>query len=127
MALTLSQSATYKWPVRITLPAGGDAVGKREVHTFDAEFRRLPQTRVNEIIQLVRDQERGRRTDEEALVQDTDVAREVMAGWTGVVDDDGKQIPYSESVRDQLLEIPTVASQIVFAWFDSNKDGKRKN
>ena len=127
MALTLSQSATYKWPVRISLPAGGDAVGKRDVHTFDAEFKRLPQTRVNEIIQLVRDQERGRRSDEEALVQDTDVAREVLAGWTGVIDDDGKQIPFSETVRDQLLEIPTVASQIVVAWFDSNKDAKRKN
>ena len=124
MALVLTQSATYKWPVRITLPVDG---GRRETHTFDAEFRRLPQSRVNEIIQLVRDQERGRRSDEEQFVQDTDVASEVIAGWTGIVDDDGKAIPFSESTLSQLLEIPTVAPQIVEAFFKSNADAKRKN
>ncbi len=124
MALVISQSATYSWPVRISLPVDG---GRREQHTFDAEFKRLPQTRVNEIIQQVRDQERGRRDSEELLVQDTDVAREVMAGWSGVVDDDGKNVPFSESSLNQLLEIPTVASQIVEAFFKSNADARKKN
>jgi hypothetical protein len=124
MSLVLNQSATYKWPVRITLPIDG---GKRDVHTFDVEFRRLPQSRVNEIIKTVDEQSRGRRGDDEFTVYDTDVAREAIAGWSGVVDDEGTPIPFSESVLDQLLEIPTVASQIIVAFFDSNKDAKRKN
>lgn len=123
MAFVLTQSATYKWPVKITLPIDG---GKREVHTFDAEFRRLPQTRINELIQQIRLQERGR-TEPDDLIQDTDAAREIVCGWSGVVDDDGKTIPFSEATLDQLLDIPTVAGQIVKAWFGSLEEAKKKN
>jgi hypothetical protein len=122
MAFVLSKSATYSWPVRITLAVDG---GKQAVETFDAEFRRLPQSRINEIGRQARATELGR--DEVVPIEDQDVAREILAGWDGVTGDDGKAIPFSEAALTQLLEIPTVAAQIVKAWFDSQKDGKRKN
>jgi hypothetical protein len=123
MAFKLQQSATYVWPVKIVLPIDG---GKRETHTFDATFRRLPQSRINEIIKLARLQERGRLEDDQEL-EDQDAAREIMVGWDGVQDDDGKAIPFSEGALTQLVEIPTVAGQIVRAWFGSLAEAKRKN
>jgi hypothetical protein len=123
MAFKLQQSATYVWPVKIVLPIDG---GKRETHTFDATFRRLPQSRINEIIKLARLQERGRLDDDQEL-EDQDAAREIMVGWDGVQDDDGKAIPFSEGALTQLVEIPTVAGQIVRAWFGSLAEAKRKN
>lgn len=122
MAFVLSKSATYTWPVRISLATDG---GKQTVETFDAEFRRLPQSRINEIVRQARAAERGRDGDEQ--IEDQDAAREIIAGWDGVTADDGKEIPFSEAALAQLLEIPTVAGQIVKAWFESLKEGKRKN
>lgn len=123
MAFKLQQSPTYVWPVKIVLPIDG---GKRLTETFDATFRRLPQSRINEIIKLARLQERGR-LDEDQELEDQDAAREIMAGWDGVEDDAGKPIPFSEGALKQLLEIPTVAGQIVKAWFGSLVEAKRKN
>ncbi len=87
MAFKLQQSATYVWPVKIVLPIDG---GKRETHTFDATFRRLPQSRINEIIKQARLQERGRVEDDDQVLEDQGAAREIMTGWAGVQDDEGR-------------------------------------
>jgi len=123
MAFVLKQSASYTWPITLVLPVDG---GRREKHTFDGEFKRLPQTRINEIVRQARAMERGKLAEDEAL-EDQDAAREVLIGWAGVVDDDGKDIPFSDGTLSQLLEIPTVAGQIVRAWFESLEVAKRKN
>ena len=123
MAFVLSKSATYTWKdIRITVATDGG----RMVETLDIEFRRLTQSRINEIVRQARAAERGRGDDEDQL-EDQDAAREIVAGWANVKDDNGKEIPFSEAALDQLLEIPTVAGQIVKAWFESLKEGKRKN
>lgn len=106
-------SPTYTWPVTVELPADG---GKTEKATFDAEFKRLTQTRVDEIRQAV---ERGE-------MRDADLAREAMVGWSGVVDESGP-VPYSENAREQLLNIPTVATAIVMALLGSLSGARRKN
>jgi len=123
MAFVLKQSATYTWPITLILPVDG---GRREKHTFDGEFKRLPQTRINEIVRQARAMERGRLNEDEGL-EDQDAAIELLAGWSNVVDYDGNEIPFSAKALDQLLEIPTVAGQIVRAWFESLEVAKRKN
>ena len=123
MAFVLKQSATYTWPVTLILPVNG---GRREKHTFDAEFRRLPQTRINELRRMGQAMANGPVPEDEELI-DQDAAREVMAGWSGVVDDEGNEIPFSESKLNELLEIPTIANQIFKAWFDSIEVAKKKN
>lgn len=123
MAFVLAKSATYTWPVPIVL-AGDD--GARVKETFDGEFRRLPQSRINEIVKQARAAERASASEED-LIEDQAVAREILAGWSGVTDADGKEIPFSESALTKLLEIPTVAGQIIQVWFDSLSQAKRKN
>jgi len=120
----LKQSATFTWPVSLVLPA--ESGGRKEKHTFEGEFRRLPQTRINEIIRLAKRIEVGIADDEEVL-EDQAAAREVLCGWSGVIDDDNKEIKFSDTTLNQMLEIPTVASQIVRTWFESLETAKRKN
>jgi hypothetical protein len=122
MAFVLKQSASYTWPVPLLIPIDG---GRREKYSFDAEFRRLPQSRINEIIKLARALELGRGDDES--LDDKTAAKEILAGWAGVTDDAAKEIPFSESALEQLLEIPTIAGQIITAWFKSMEVAKKGN
>ncbi len=122
MAFVLKQSASYTWPVPLLIPVDG---GRREKHSFDAEFKRLPQTRINELYKLARAAQFGR--DEEETLDDKATAKEILIGWAGIKDDSDKEIPYSESALDQLLEIPTIGAQIIKAWFNSMEVAKKGN
>ena len=124
MAFVLKQSDTYTWPITLVIPVDG---GRREKHTFDGEFKRLPQTRINEIVRIARATERNRFDAEEEVLEDQAACAEILVCWSNVVDDDGNEIPFSVSALDQLLELPTIAGQIVRAWFESLEVAKRKN
>jgi hypothetical protein len=58
---------------------------------------------------------------------DISIANELIIGWEGVVDSDGDAVTFSETVKQQLLDIPTVASAIIVAYFDSLAGVKTKN
>jgi hypothetical protein len=126
MAFVLKQSTSYTWPIKLVIPVNG---GKKETYTFDAEFKRLPQSRIDEVLRLARDVERGDAEADE--VEDQALARELLIGWSGVVDDDGQEVPFSESSMKQLMEIYTVPGQILKHFFESTKSekkpGRRKN
>ena len=123
MPFTLQQKPTYSWPVPLVIPTDD---GQRVKSNFDAEFRRLSQTRINEIVRLAKATERSRSYDEEDELLDQDAARELLAGWSGIVDEKGEEIPFGEASLAKLLELPTVAAQIVRAWFESIDIAKKK-
>lgn len=123
MAFVLKQSATYKWPVSLIIPTDG---GRREKHTFDGEFKRLPQTRVNELVTQLQLQQRPD-IDPDQILPAQDAAREILVGWSGIQDESGEEIPFSETALNQLLEMQMVAAQIILAWFNSLEVAKRKN
>lgn len=126
MAFVLNQSQSYSWPVSIQLPADG---GKREKSSFDALFKRLPQSRINEIQQLAQQRikaaERGEELDNG--VTDQTIAAEILVGWAGILDADGDDVPYSEAVKAQLLDVPMMAGALIEAYFTSLVELKRKN
>lgn len=113
MSFVLSQSSTYTWPVAVEFPVDG---GKTEKQTFDAEFKRLPQSRIREIAQAI----------DAGEVTDYDIALEVVVGWSGVTDG-SSEIPFSDKALKQLLDVPLVATSIVVAFFNSMSGAKRKN
>jgi hypothetical protein len=114
MAFVLKQSDNYSWPVSFDLPVDG---GRHQRETFDAQFKRLPQSRIVEIGKQI---ENGELTDVE-------LAAEVLVGWAGITDDAGKEIPYSQKAVGSLLDVPMLATSIVTAYFNSLKGAKRKN
>lgn len=126
MAFVLNQSQSYSWPVSIQLPADG---GKRQKSSFDALFKRLPQSRINEIQQLAQQRikaaERGEELDNG--VTDQTIAAEILVGWAGILDADGDDVPYSEAVKAQLLDVPMMAGALIEAYFTSLVELKRKN
>ena len=126
MSFVLKQSSSYKWPVSFKLPVDG---GKFEKQTFDAEFKRLPQARINEIQTDVQTRIKAAERNElvDTSVTDISIANELIIGWEGVVDSDGDAVTFCETVKQQLLDIPTVASAIIVAYFDSLAGVKTKN
>jgi hypothetical protein len=126
MAFVLKQSATYSWPVPFKVPTDG---GKYEKQTFDAEFKRLPQSRINEIQTEVQARIRSAEKGEafESDISDISIADEVLAGWAGVVDDEGEEVPFSATSKAQLLNIPGLAGSIIEAYFESVAGKKLKN
>ena len=73
------------------------------------------------------EEDESRYNSDDETLEDQDAAKEILVGWSGVVDDDGKEIKFGESTLNQLLEIPTVAGQIVRSWFESIEVAKKKN
>jgi len=94
-----------------------------EKQTFDAQFKRLPQTRINEI----QDQVRAKQSDPTVEITDQSVADEVLVGWANVLDEDGEEVLFTAKAKDELLDIPAVASGIVVAYFESVTGNKAKN
>ena len=76
MGFKLDQSGTYKWPVTVEVPVDD---GRHDKQKFDGEFKRITQSRIREMGQLI---ETGDLTDV-ALV------KEVLVGWDGIEDDQG--------------------------------------
>lgn len=125
MAFVLKQTDSYTWPVSLKMPVDG---GKRQKQTFDAEFKRLPQSRIAEIQataqKLVKAAEKGETIEG---ISDVSVADEVLIGWSGIVDEDGQEVPYSEGMKAHLLEVPLMAAALIQSFFESLTDQKIKN
>jgi hypothetical protein len=115
MAFVLSQSPAYKWPVEIKIAADG---GVHEKFTFDAEFKRLPSERVKEVLYPGEDAKSP--TDE-------DFCREIVLGWSGIKDDKGADVPFSQDALEKLLKIHPAPAAISKAWIESISGAKEKN
>ena len=114
MAFVLKQTDTYTWPVTVEIPVDG---GRFDKQTFDAEFKRLSQDRNNTILEDAR----------VGNTSDVDVCAEILVGWSGVNDGDGKEVPFSEATKAMLMDVPQVAAAVVTAYFTSLQGAKRKN
>lgn len=108
-----SGNPTYFWPVKVQIPVDG---GQYHTETFDAEFKRLPQSKV---VKMLDHDDRN----------DHDFCLEVVAGWKGVTDENGKEIPFSVGALEKLLDFPAVAAAIARTFIESRNGGgdKRKN
>ena len=126
MAFVLKQSDTYSWPDTFDVPVDG---GRHEKQTFDAELKRLPQSRIIEIQDAVQKRLTAIQRDEETdgLITDQEIADEILVGWSGVLDDKGEEVPFSEKAKTQIMDVPTVTAAIVTAYFSSLQGAKRKN
>jgi len=124
MALVLKQKEPYRWPLKITLPTDD---GKRVTESFTGIFAWLNQSRIEEIRRTVRMQSMGLADPDQQEIDDISAAKEVLVGWADVLDDEGDEVPFSDRALDQLLQLPTVAGQIVKQWQQSLEAAKKGN
>lgn len=126
MGFILEQSLTFSWPITIRERQDG---GRYRTHTFDAVFKRLPQSRMDEIVlEYQRIKSYAARDEVISELPTRAIASEILAGWSGIFEPDNTtQVPYSEEAKAQLLEIETVADVLVATFIDSAEKAKAKN
>lgn len=108
----ISQSDNYSWPVSVSLATND---GKFQQHDFKVVFKRIPQSRFEELC---------RELKENQEFFDKDFCREVVVGWTDVTDSNGQEVPFSQGFLEKLLDVPQVASSISLAFLDSIRGPK---
>lgn len=109
----ISQSNTYKWPITVEFPIDG---GNFEKQTFDAEFRRMTQSQIETWLKKIADGE----------AKDADFAAHILVGWKGITDG-AEEVPFSETNRDRLFDIPLVTAALIKAYVSSVAGAKAKN
>jgi len=126
MGFVLEQSPTFRWPITIREQIDD---GRYRTHQFEAVFKRLPQSRLEE---LAIDFQRLRHTvkNDEPIdrIPTRDIANEILVGWNGILEPDNTtQVPFTETAKAQLLEVPTVADALVSTYIESIEKAKSKN
>lgn len=125
MAFILDQSPTFTWPITIREVSDG---GRHRTHQFEAVFRRLPQSRMEEV-QLQYQQMKAAAVHDREIDQipTREIAAEILAGWTGISNRDGSPVEYDEAAKAQLLEVATVADALVSTFFEAHDKARAKN
>lgn len=126
MGLLLQQNPTFSWPVSYRERTDG---GKYRQHNFTAVYKRLPQSELEEIQLLYQrlkaDIARDIYVDS---IPTIDIAARIWVGWSDVFEDDGTtQVPYSEELRNQLLQREGLADAVVETFIESASKAKAKN
>jgi hypothetical protein len=114
MAFVLKRNDTYTWPVSFEIPVDG---GIHEQQTFDIQFKRMPQKWIRDVLKKI---------DAEQIT-DGEIVREITVGWSGVMDSNNKELPFSQSALEEMLDVPTLASAIVVHYFRATSGAKEKN
>ena len=121
----LKKEATFTHPIKFYTPADG---GTQKEETFDAVFKILPQSRINEIGAQAQKKEKELKEGifDGIDISDYMIAEEVLVGWDGITDGD-KEVPYTPATKKQILEIPLLANTIVTAYLNVVAQQKTKN
>ena len=117
MALNLSKSKTYTWPVEYEYPEDGEF----QKVDFIAKFKRMPQSYLIKVGKM----------GEKNQIEDEEVVREVLVGWSQITenDKDGNEVevPFNKKNLETLLEMPMLSAAILIAFFKGVQGSKVKN
>lgn len=102
MGIRLSTSETFSTPVKYTLKTES---GKDEAQEFRGTFKRYNQEQVKELLSSGK--------------SDSDMVREVLVDWKAQDLETHQDIPYSEAIRDVLLNQPGVGGAIILRYCES--------
>lgn len=114
MAFVMSQKASYTWPVKYEYPKDD---GRFEKVEFTAEFKRLPQSRLDEIHKCVLD----------GTLDDGTIIEEVLVGWSGIKTSTGEDFLSNDANRVILMDLTGMRAAIVTAYAASIHGAPRKN
>ncbi len=108
-------SEHYWYPVIVDLI---DEDGKTQKFEFDAKFKRLPASELQEIFS----------PGESGALSDDEVCDRVFKGWRKVFLSSGDEVPVTDDNRATLLAITPTRARVVAAWMKSvGIEGKLKN
>lgn len=112
--LKIDVSPTFSWPVTVEIPQDG---GKHVTGTITVTFNRLTDGQI-----------------QTAKVDDEEFCRALVAGWKGIADAQGADLPYSPQALDEVLAGPVgpyFRMGVIRAFFaataGTGKQGRRGN
>lgn len=125
MAFILEQSPTFSWPITIREVTDG---GRHRTHQFEAIYRRLPASRMEEV-QLAYQRIKAAAARDQVVdaIPTREIAAEILAGWKGITDGEGNELEFSAGAKAQLLEVATVADVLVATFFEAHDKARAKN
>ena len=126
MGFVLQQTPTFTWPITIKERVDN---GRYRSHSFEAVFKRLPQSQLEQLAIDFQHLRHAVKNDELIeRIPTREIAHEILVGWSGITEPDNTtQIPYSEETKAQLLEVETVAEMLVQTYIESIEKAKAKN
>lgn len=110
----VATTPTYNATVSVEVRAENGGISR---HSFDAVFKRFTQTELEEMHQSVTS---GRLSDGELVSA-------ILVGWSGVVDDDGNDLPFTPANRDRVLDIYPVRPTVIDVFFKTIGGARAKN
>ena len=121
----LKKEATFTHPIVFYTPGDG---GSQNKETFDAVFKIIPQSRINEIGVQAQKKEKELK---EGIMDGTDIsdlliADEILVGWEGITDGD-KEVPFTPATKKQVLDIAGLANLLVTEYLEVGAQQKTKN
>ena len=126
MGFILEQTPTFTWPITVREQVDN---GRYRTHTFEAVFKRLPQSRLENLAIDFQQLRYAVKNDQPIdRIPTREIANEILVGWSGIFEPDNTtQIPYTEETKAQLLEVATVAEVLVQTYIESVEKAKAKN
>ena len=121
----LKKEATFTHPIVFYTPGDG---GTQKEETFDAVFKIIPQSRINEI--GLQAQQKKKELDD-GIIDGTDIsdlliADEILVGWDGITDGNDP-VPFTKATKKQVLDIAGLANILVTKYFEEVSKQKVKN
>jgi len=111
----LGKSDSFTYPVKVEIP---DEAGRTRTESFDGLFRRASREEFQATMERAKSGE----------LEDLTLARDVLIGWRGVQDEEGKELPFSDANREVLLNVWPVLPAVVAAWLEAHSPkGRAKN
>lgn len=109
--LTIKPQETFDWPVPVQRPR---ADGKFDTYAFTATFKAVPSSRFKELIGS---------NDDKLLLQGA------WVGWSEINDQGGNAVPYSEEMRETLMEDLAICRATARAYAEAmtGQEYRRKN
>ena len=121
----LKKEATFTHPIVFYTPGDG---GTQKEETFDAVFKIIPQSRINEI--GLQAQQKKKELDN-GIIDGTDIsdlliADEILVGWDGITDGNNP-VPFTKATKKQVLDIAGLANLLVTEYLEVVAQQKTKN
>lgn len=112
MPYVLTRRTTFTMQVTVSEP-GNSADGSIDEFRFVAEFKRYDGDQI------------------EALLKENKPVRaalqDLLVGWSGLHDENGRELPFNDSYRDALLKIPPAVVGLWTAFLQGSSGAARKN
>jgi len=121
----LKKEATFTHPIKFYTPADG---GIQKEETFDAIFKIIPQSRINEIGAQAQKKQKELNDGiyDGTEISDLLIADEILVGWDGITDGNDP-VPFTKATKKQVLDIAGLANLLVTKYFEEVSKQKVKN